>query len=349
MKTTLKKQAINVFSKFLGREEIQQTLEDKIQYTSTVVPQLENINSPYNTNSKKQIESPSERDDIVFVTSRFRSGSTLLWNLFRQTQGCTSYYEPFNERQWFNPELRGSAVDNTHRGVDDYSAEYDGLSYLGTFYNEDWICKKLLMTRESWAPDMKAYIEGLVEHAKGRPVLQFNRIDFRLPWIKAHFPKAKIIHLYRHPRDQWCSFLTDKKLMNKNDVLNTYQDAFYLDVWCSDLAQQYPILDKRHTPHPYQRFYYLWKLSYLHGLNYADHNLSFEQLTQQPAVEIQKLYKLLDIPDDNVESLCNVIQPPKTDQWKQYAEDSWFSPLEAQCEHNLSILLNNTAQNRPKS
>jgi len=349
MKELLKTKAINIFSKFLRRVEIQKTLEDKMQYTSTIVPQIENLKSPYAAMAENQIDSPSERDDIVFITSRFRSGSTLLWNLFRQTQGCTSYYEPFNERQWFNPKVRGNAVDNSHRGVDDYSAEYDGLGYLDAFYDEDWIRNKLLMTRESWAPNMKAYIEGLIEHAKGRPVLQFNRIDFRLPWIKAHFPNAKIIQLYRHPRDQWCSFLTDKKLMNKDDIVRTYQDAFYLDVWCNDLAQKYPILDKRHTPHPYQRFYYLWKLSYLHGMKYSDHNLSFEQLTQQPEVEIKKLYERLDIPSEQIESLCSVIQPPQTEQWKKYAEDSWFSQLEAECEHNLSILLNVSALQRSNS
>jgi hypothetical protein len=135
--------------------------------------------------------------------------------------------------------------------------------------------------------------------------------------------------------------------MNKDDVTNTYQDAFYLDSWCRDLAQHYPILDKRNTPHPYQRFYYLWKLSYLHGMKYSDHNLSFEQLTQQPEIEISQLYKVLDIPQENIEQLCSVIQAPQPDQWKQYAEDSWFSQLEVECEQNLSILLNDVAQHRP--
>jgi hypothetical protein len=30
----------------------------------------------------------------IFVTGRFRSGTTLLWNIFRHIDGCTSYYEP---------------------------------------------------------------------------------------------------------------------------------------------------------------------------------------------------------------------------------------------------------------
>jgi hypothetical protein len=83
-------------------------------------------------------------------------------------------------------------------------------------------------------------------------------------------------------------------------------------------------------------------------MSYSDHNLSFEQLTQQPETAIGKLYEVLGIPSKNIEQLCNVIQAPQTDQWKQYAEDSWFSQLEAQCEYNLSIFLNNSAQHRPQ-
>src|SRR5262245_55459716 len=39
----------------------------------------------------------------LFITGRFRSGSTLLWQLFRALPGVTCYYEPFNERRWFDP------------------------------------------------------------------------------------------------------------------------------------------------------------------------------------------------------------------------------------------------------
>src|SRR5262249_4078250 len=50
---------------------------------------------------------PAERDAVVFITARFRSGSTLLWNLFRHVPNCTAYYEPFNERRWFDAARRG--------------------------------------------------------------------------------------------------------------------------------------------------------------------------------------------------------------------------------------------------
>jgi hypothetical protein len=45
---------------------------------------------------------------VVIISACFRSGSTLLWNLFRAMEGCTAYYKPFNERRWFDPAARGS-------------------------------------------------------------------------------------------------------------------------------------------------------------------------------------------------------------------------------------------------
>src|SRR5690348_9121883 len=66
----------------------------------------------------------------VFITGRFRSGSTLLWNIFRSVPGCRAYYEPLNERRWFDPSRRGERIDRTHLGVEDYWREYDGLGHL---------------------------------------------------------------------------------------------------------------------------------------------------------------------------------------------------------------------------
>ncbi|MFT2090401.1 sulfotransferase [Paraglaciecola sp. 2405UD69-4] len=333
MITRIKKISTAILLKFLKQTDIQHFLDDRVRIGQQRLPELNNLATPY-LNPRVESVKTNTRDDIVFISSRFRSGSTLLWNLFRQSGECTSLYEPFNERQWFNPETRGENVDQTHRGVDDYWAEYVGMESLSEIYDENWIRHELMMTEESHAPAMQKFIERLVELSPKRPVLQFNRIDLRLPWIRQHFPNAKIIHLYRHPREQWCSFLTNHQIMNKDHVIDTYQDAFYLDTWCNDLAKHYPFLDKRHTPHPYQRFYALWKISFLYGLQFGDHSLSFEDLTSQPQEELNTIFNVLNLKtsSSSIERLSQVIQAPAVDRWKQYADDEWFTTHEQKVE-----------------
>jgi hypothetical protein len=84
--------------------------------------------SPYPELAKPPSQRTCRRTDIVFITARFRTGSTLLWNLFRNTEGITAYYEPLNERRWFDPFRRGERIDATHRNVAEYLREYQGLA-----------------------------------------------------------------------------------------------------------------------------------------------------------------------------------------------------------------------------
>jgi hypothetical protein len=334
---------IQQFIRFLSYRKIERHLAQWQTKQSQKITIKANSPSPYHLDSISDTndELTCKRDDIIFISSRFRSGSTVMWNMFRQLANCTAYYEPFNERKWFNKSSRGKNVDSTHLGVKDYWREFNDMEDLEALYDQSWIDTNLHMDAASWAPQMKQYICELVRRAEGRPVLQFNRVDFRLPWLKHNFPNAKFIHLYRNPRDQWISFLTDLELMNKNDVASTYQDAFYLNSWCSDLSHLFPFLDEKVTPHPYQRFYYLWKLSYLYGLEYADLSISLEELTQNKSEVAERIISCLNL-DGNSNDLTKVIEVPKLEKWKNYADELWFEQFEKNCEINLNIFLSAT-------
>ena len=279
------------------------------------------------------------RDDVIFITGRFRSGSTMLWNLFRQIRGCTAYYEPFNERRWFDSAARGERVDNTHRGVDDYWHEYNGLDALGRYYREAWIRRGLFMPANAVNLDMQAYIDNLIDRAPGRPVLQFNRLDFRLPWIRRAYPRAQVIHLFRHPRDQWLSTLVDPAAFPANAAPDSYapHDHFYLLMWANDLKVQFPFLDPRTVGHPYRLFYYIWKLSYLFGQQWAHTSIAFEQLVADVAMQLKEVFDTVSLGSSEyeIEQLQSLISPPTMGKWQKYADDAWFKAHEQVCEARL--------------
>lgn len=272
---------------------------------------------------------PRLRADTIIVTGRFRSGSTLWWNLFRQATGTTSYYEPFNERRWFDADARGNRIDSTHRGVDDYWREYDGLDELGRYYDESWIGRRIYMSAEAYHPAMLAYVETLIARAHGRAVLQFNRIDFRLPWFRAWFPNAPIVHIYRHPRDQWCSTLAGAAF-GPERRLDEFQpfDAFYLRLWAEDLKHYFPFLTLDPGAHPYELFFEIWRLSLIFGQAYADVSVAFEALLDDPAGVITRVFDACRLPIDDLGRLTALVEPVGTGAWRRYADDPWFSAIE---------------------
>lgn len=299
----------------------------------------------------------ASRSDAVIITARFRSGSTMLWNLFRNVEGCTAYYEPLSHTRYFDSVEREQYVDPTHRGVEDYRAEYKGLDELAQLYRVNWAIRNFLMGPDFWDPDLERFIEVMIEKAKGRAVLQFNRIDFRLPWIQKHFPNARLIHLYRHPRDQWCSTLQDnahrpkledaKQLFNPDFFLTkdgTFKqfaayDNYYLRLWAADLTPHFPFLDETRLAHPYQMFYFIWKLSYLFGRKYCHYSVGYENLISNPEPQLEELMKAANIRNYNIEKLRALLVKPGLGKWKKYADNEWFQKHEEHCESILSDFL----------
>ena len=126
--------------------------------------------------------------DVVIITARFRTGSTMLWNLFRNTEGCTAYYEPLSPSRYFDPTNRVERVCPTHLGVEEYWREYQGSGRVVATLPNRVALQESCHGSGFLGSGYECFFEVMIEKAEGRPILQFNRIDFRLPWVRRHFP-----------------------------------------------------------------------------------------------------------------------------------------------------------------
>lgn len=270
----------------------------------------------------------------IFVTARFRSGSTLLWNIFRQVDSLHSYYEPLNERMWFDKSRRQDHTDKSHMGIKDYWSEYEHIIDVKDIFSKNWTTKHLLMDQTSFNPNLYQYINSLIKQSPKQPVLQFNRVDFRLQWLKTHFNNAKIIHLYRHPRDLWISVSKNSRTISHKLSGHDYSsyNLFYTMEWAKSLTPSFPFLTPRLGKHPYYYHYLLWRLSYLYGTTYSDISISFEDLISDTNTTLMRIFNCIKIKDVNLNDLNNLVIQLKLGKWDTYADDDWYKAIELECD-----------------
>jgi hypothetical protein len=194
------------------------------------------------------------------------------------------------------------------------------------------------MDARCWNAPMQAYIQALIDHAPARAVLQFNDVDFRLQWLRARFPEADILHIYRNPRDQWCSTLPRREFEMSTLRLRDFEpyDGFYLRAWASDLRYFFPYLTVQGDAHPYELFYQVWKLSHLFGRTYADHSISFETLVRDPAREVSRLMSRFGFEIDDPARLLALVAPVSEGKWRKRASADFFSSIEARVDRQFA-------------
>src|SRR5690606_37473813 len=128
MRGSLSNSLFSVIERVLRSDRVARLLEITVDCAHPISSRTELggflADTPYSALGRaRNWQSSLSGKGTVFITSRFRSGSTLLWNVFRHLPDFTAYYEPFNERRWFDPTTRGESVDATHRNVSDYWRE----------------------------------------------------------------------------------------------------------------------------------------------------------------------------------------------------------------------------------
>jgi hypothetical protein len=253
--------------------------------------------------------------NLVFVSGDFCSGSTLVFTLFRKTGEYHCLYEPLHERLpeylfWRLP------VYKHHFFVDDYFSEYKGFDKIPILFDPKWGNSELFLPPEAEADELYRYLSYLIETAFGRRdkvVLQFNRATFRLGWLRAKFPEAKVVHIYRDKEAQWNSMVRrGQEHLGREDIGQgdvTFQ-GFNIAAWCEDLKHRFPELDANNFRTGYERFCKLWELSYAQNRSYADLSVGYWDLTHDFEATCRKIWDCVGCESD-IAALKQYVVPPE--------------------------------------
>jgi glycosyltransferase involved in cell wall biosynthesis len=250
----------------------------------------------------------------IFIHSLFRTGSTYIWNKFRQNDKYYCYYEPFH------PSLSEITNDNIEQLL---TKDFESVNHpsLSKYYLYEY--KKLLEDgrtslpyfKKSFSfdefcynkknPVLKRYIDSLIIGAgEKNPVLQFNRSSLRIKWFKENYPQSLNIYLIRNPKDQWQSYFEVLRKAHDNiflamDILTACVNA--KETCFEMLGKQIPLIDYHDKnfnneimfyrlielcyslEEKYWIFYFTWLISFIQGVLNADFLLDINRLSEDSA------------------------------------------------------------------
>jgi glycosyltransferase involved in cell wall biosynthesis len=247
----------------------------------------------------------------IFLHSLFRTGSTYIWNKFRQNDHYYCYYEPFHQAM---AELTADNIETlltkdfaavNHPPLDNYYLyEYklllDHRQEALPFYKKSFGFDEFCFKGEE-NPDLRKYIDYLLAGTAERiPLLQFNRSALRVRWFKKYYPGALNIYLLRNPWDQWSSYFevtrkAKEKIFFVMDLLTASVNAgtgdfqplaeffplveYHRDVF-SDELKFYRLIEPYYSlEEKYAIFYYTWLKSLLENVLNADVVLNLNRLS----------------------------------------------------------------------
>ncbi|MEX0885519.1 MAG: sulfotransferase [Phycisphaeraceae bacterium] len=272
----------------------------------------------------------------IFISARVRSGSTLLWQIYDRLPGYRAYYQPCQDN--LLPHIRHTRPMASHRGVDDYWSAFRPLVGELPRYHEPafGITRLMLEADEPW-PALRDYLQLLIDNCDGeRPVLQFNAMCYRLPWLRRNFPDAQIMHLWRDPREHWLSVVRHlpSGLWDEPNL----PDAYNVLQTCADLSRYLPLLFSGGDT-SYARVYHLWRLSRLAGDRVADASIQFDgDILADPARGLGTLAQLGLLREQDLPAARACIAPTPTGKWREHHDPAWFEAIEQACEAQLTAL-----------
>ena len=169
-----------------------------------------------------------EMQQVTFVHSLFRAGSTYFYNALKRTGKCHIYHEPFheiiaelpsdlekwdNQREYFKQHLRHDFLQGG------YFDEYRHLlPLISENFDKNMSFKLFFLENKDNAPALKRYIDALISSSPKSPILQCTRTIGRVGWLRSKY-RSKNIFLLRNPWDQWYSYKVDDYISNTPRVI----------------------------------------------------------------------------------------------------------------------------------
>lgn len=256
----------------------------------------------------------------IFITGRFRSGTSFMWQIFDHLKGYCAWYEPLH------PQLL-SAIEHVqpkqdHVGITDYWATYREHPEFATKYAVEFATHKLYLEAKDEYPKLEAYINHLIKLSGDEiPVLQFNRVDLRLPWLRAKFPEAVIIHIDRNPLQLYCS--QRKHIADPKKDEASYWDAYELMPWCHALYEAFPFLLDSQVEHAFYHFYAIYQLSKMSAQSYADVSINLDADVFQSDGFIHKLSNVMALDEEQVKVIKGLTHIPELPEF----DAAWVEEL----------------------
>lgn len=260
------------------------------------------------------------KNSPIFITGRFRAGTSFMWQVFEQLPGYCAWYEPLH------PQLL-SAIEHVkpkqdHVGIKDYWGAYRQHPEFKRHYSVEFATHDLYLDEKDSYRKLESYIKHLITlSGDDRAVLQFNRVDFRLPWLRRKFPDALIIHMDREPLSLYHSQRKHIPADKTNDI--NYWDAYELLPWCYALYDQFPLLLGNDFKHAFYQFFFIYQMSKMSAQINADLSINLDQDVFQSDHFLSKLSKALPLDDQQLKTIKSMVQIPE----KITFEEPWIEEL----------------------
>ncbi|MDY6937933.1 MAG: sulfotransferase [Cyanobacteriota bacterium] len=294
----------------------------------------------------------------IFITARYRTGSTYLYSLFSSLANTATFYEPLNYHLVDNldkdeQQTQQDKSQFAHTLKEGYLADYQSLdrNNLIKYFRREFNLTNIVMSATEQNDELKEYIHFLLStYPQKLKVLQFNRIDFRLPWFKINFPQTFIVNLRRNPRDIYASFVgmflrktSEKPQVNLEEGVETMIDYVGLNEELDALSTVFALQSITDRLNSYQKVYLLNQLSNRWADSFADLVVEYESLIEDPMAAIDEILSYLPTWELSFDREFIEAKKNRINVWQEYHADSWFKNNEIVCNELIEQLFSKSA------